>query len=189
MPLALPALTRAFKLQDKAGRVGFDWNDPPLSLPRSAKRPTRSKRNSTAATQVQTAAEVGDLLFAVVNLARHLDADPEGVLRETNLKFERRFSGIERALAARGKTPKDASLAEMDRLGTKRKRPKRPPPLVISRSGSGRGCPCPTCPRLDRRFDLRGSRISVFHDLRIFRIGSYAERHSSILSHLSGQNF
>jgi nucleoside triphosphate diphosphatase len=60
--------------------------------------------------------EVGDLLFAVVNLARHLDADPEGVLRETNLKFERRFAAIERALAARGKTPRGASLTEMDKL-------------------------------------------------------------------------
>jgi ATP diphosphatase len=62
------------------------------------------------------AAEVGDLLFAVVNLARHLGADPEDVLRQTNLKFERRFGSIERALAARGKTPKEASLAEMDAL-------------------------------------------------------------------------
>jgi nucleoside triphosphate diphosphatase len=52
----------------------------------------------------------------VVNLARHLDADPEGVLRRTNLKFERRFASIERALAARGKAPKDATLAEMDAL-------------------------------------------------------------------------
>ena len=62
------------------------------------------------------AAEVGDLLFAVVNLARHLKADPEGILRATNLKFERRFASIERALAAHGKTPKDATLAEMDAL-------------------------------------------------------------------------
>jgi ATP diphosphatase len=61
-------------------------------------------------------AEVGDLLFAVVNLARHLGADPEDVLRQTNLKFERRFGSIERALAGRGKTPKDATLAEMDAL-------------------------------------------------------------------------
>ena len=60
--------------------------------------------------------EVGDLLFAVVNLARHLDADPEGALRETNLKFERRFAAIERALAARGETPTEASLTEMDKL-------------------------------------------------------------------------
>ena len=60
--------------------------------------------------------EVGDLLFAVVNLARHLAADPEGLLRATNLKFERRFASIERALAARGKTPGEATLAEMDAL-------------------------------------------------------------------------
>jgi nucleoside triphosphate diphosphatase len=62
------------------------------------------------------AAETGDLLFAVVNLARHLGADPEDILRQTNLKFERRFAAIEHALAARGKTPKDATLAEMDAL-------------------------------------------------------------------------
>ena len=64
----------------------------------------------------KAAAEVGDLLFAVVNLARHLQADPENILRATNTKFERRFQSIERALAALGKTPKDASLAEMDAL-------------------------------------------------------------------------
>ncbi len=68
------------------------------------------------ADKAEAAAEVGDLLFAVVNLARHLGADPEDVLRQTNLKFERRFGSIERALAARGKTPKDATLAEMDAL-------------------------------------------------------------------------
>ena len=64
----------------------------------------------------EAAAEVGDLLFAVVNLARHLNADPEAVLRGTNQKFERRFASIERALAARGKSPNDATLAEMDAL-------------------------------------------------------------------------
>ena len=57
-----------------------------------------------------------DLLFAVVNLARHLSADPEGVLRATNQKFERRFAAIERALAEKGKAPQDATLAEMDAL-------------------------------------------------------------------------
>jgi ATP diphosphatase len=64
----------------------------------------------------QAAAEVGDLMFAVVNLARHLDADPEAVLRATNVKFERRFAAIEDALAARGKKPEQATLAEMDAL-------------------------------------------------------------------------
>ena len=62
------------------------------------------------------AAEVGDLLFAAVNLARHLDADPEALLRQTNRKFERRFSSIEQALATRGKAPQDVMLAEMDAL-------------------------------------------------------------------------
>ena len=66
--------------------------------------------------EAHAATEVGDLLFAVVNLARHLDADPEGILRTTNQKFERRFASIERALAARGKRPQDATLAEMDAL-------------------------------------------------------------------------
>jgi len=66
--------------------------------------------------KAEIAAEVGDLLFAVVNLARHLGADPEGVLRTTNLKFERRFASIEQALAARGRAPRDATLAEMDAL-------------------------------------------------------------------------
>ena len=77
---------------------------------------TRSKRDLAAGNAHAAAAEVGDLLFAVVNLARHLDADPEAVLRATNQKFERRFAAIERALAARGKTPQQATLAEMDAL-------------------------------------------------------------------------
>ena len=64
----------------------------------------------------KVAGEVGDLMFAVVNLARHLDADPEASLRATNAKFERRFAAIERALAARGRTPAEATLAEMDAL-------------------------------------------------------------------------
>jgi ATP diphosphatase len=61
-------------------------------------------------------AEIGDLLFAVVNLARHLAADPEATLRQTNTKFERRFGAIERALAERGKTPQQATLEEMEQL-------------------------------------------------------------------------
>jgi len=69
-----------------------------------------------AGNRTAAAAEVGDLLFAVVNMARHLDADPEAALRATNRKFERRFAAIERALAERGKTPLEATLAEMDDL-------------------------------------------------------------------------
>src|SRR5579862_7038730 len=92
VPVVLPALTRALKLQVKAGKVGFDWNDP-----RAVLRKIREEADEIEAeldrmetNKAAAAAEVGDLLFAVVNLARHLGADPEAVLRQTNLKFERR---------------------------------------------------------------------------------------------------
>ncbi len=120
VPLALPALTRALKLQEKAGRVGFDWNDPRAVLAKIREEADEIEAEldaaDNAATHEKAAAEVGDLMFAVVNLARHLKADPEGILRATNQKFERRFGSIERALAALGKAPKDATLAEMDAL-------------------------------------------------------------------------
>ena len=116
VPIGLPALTRALKLQTKAGRVGFDWNDPRAVLAKIREEADEIEAELDRGDKSAMAAEVGDLLFAVVNLARHLDADPEDVLRGTNLKFERRFAAIERALAARGKTPRDASLAEMDAL-------------------------------------------------------------------------
>jgi len=116
VPLALPALTRALKLQSKAGRVGFDWNDPRAVLAKIREEADEIEAELDRGHEAQQAAEVGDLLFAVVNLARHLRADPESLLRETNIKFERRFAAIERALAAQGKTPRDATLAEMDAL-------------------------------------------------------------------------
>jgi ATP diphosphatase len=116
VPLALPALTRAFKLQEKAGRVGFDWNDARMVLAKIREEADEIEAALDAGDDAHAAKEVGDLLFAVVNLSRHLAADPEGVLRETNDKFERRFAFIERALAARGVRPQDVTLAEMDAL-------------------------------------------------------------------------
>jgi len=118
VPVALPALSRALKLQVKASKVGFDWNDPRAVLRkiREEADEIEAELDGPETNQSAAAAEIGDLLFAVVNLARHLDADPEAVLRQTNLKFERRFAAIERALAARGKAPQDATLVEMDRL-------------------------------------------------------------------------
>ena len=118
IPVALPALSRALKLQMKASKVGFDWNDPRAVLRkiREEADEIEAELDRSQANKAAIAGEVGDLLFAVVNLARHLDADPEGVLRQTNLKFERRFAAIERALAARGKSPQEVSLAEMDAL-------------------------------------------------------------------------
>jgi len=115
VPVALPALTRALKLQDKASKVGFDWNDPRAVL-RKIREEADEIEAALDADAANAAAEVGDLLFAAVNLARHLHADPESLLRQTNQKFERRFAAIERALAARGKAPQDATLAEMDAL-------------------------------------------------------------------------
>jgi len=116
VPVALPALTRALKLQDKAGRVGFDWNDPRAVLAKIREETGEIEAALDAGATAEARQEIGDLLFAVVTLARHLSADPEGVLRDTNVKFEHRFASIERALAARGKRPQDATLAEMDAL-------------------------------------------------------------------------
>lgn len=125
VPTALPALTRALKLQQKAGRVGFDWNDPRAVIAKIREETDEIEAALDAADRDHAGAEVGDLLFAVVNLARHLDADPERVLRETNQKFERRFGFIERALLARGRTPAESTLDEMDALWTAAKAEER----------------------------------------------------------------
>jgi nucleoside triphosphate diphosphatase len=122
VPVALPALTRALKLQEKAGKVGFDWNDVRAVLHKIREEADEIEaalgtgEAESGASNDEAAAEVGDLLFAAVNLARHLRADPESLLRQTNQKFERRFAVIERSLAALGKTPREATLAEMDKL-------------------------------------------------------------------------
>ncbi len=116
IPATLPALTRALKLQGKASKVGFDWHDPLAVLKKIREEADEIEADIAAGDRAGAALEVGDLLFAVVNLARHLDADPEAMLRATNLKFERRFAAIERALGQRGKSAGQASLAEMDAL-------------------------------------------------------------------------
>jgi nucleoside triphosphate diphosphatase len=116
VPVALPALTRALKLQAKASKVGFDWNDPLAVLAKIREEADEIEAELAAGNRSAAAAEVGDLLFAVVNMARHIAADPEAELRAANRKFERRFAAIERALAERGKTPLEATLKEMDDL-------------------------------------------------------------------------
>jgi ATP diphosphatase len=116
VPPTLPALTRALKLQQKAGKVGFDWNDPHAVLAKIREEADEISAALASGDRAGAAQETGDLMFAVVNLARHLDADPEAALRATNAKFERRFAFIENALAARGKTPEQSSLDEMDGL-------------------------------------------------------------------------
>jgi ATP diphosphatase len=115
IPASLPALLRAFKLQAKAAKLGFDWNDP-LAVLAKIREEVDEIEAALAGGQREVAGEIGDLLFAVVNLARHVDADPEAGLRATNIKFERRFAAVERALATAGKAPLEATLAEMDAL-------------------------------------------------------------------------
>jgi ATP diphosphatase len=116
VPVALPALTRALKLQEKASSVGFDWNDPRAVLAKIREEADEIEHALAGGDKREIASEVGDLLFAVVNLARHASADPEAVLRGTNAKFERRFRFIEEKLAEAARTPAEASLEEMDRL-------------------------------------------------------------------------
>ncbi|MGD0762940.1 MAG: nucleoside triphosphate pyrophosphohydrolase [Roseiarcus sp.] len=115
-PLALPALTRALKLQQKAGKVGFDWSEARAVIAKLREEADEIEAEIDAGEQAKAAEEVGDLLFAVVNLARHLKVDPEGALRGANTKFERRFAHIEARLAAEGRAPAGASLDEMEAL-------------------------------------------------------------------------
>lgn len=111
-----PALSRALQLQAKASTVGFDWNDPRAVLAKIREEADEIEAALDKKDAEEIAAETGDLLFAVVNLARHAGADPELALRQTNAKFERRFGYIERTLKADGRSLSDASLDEMDRL-------------------------------------------------------------------------
>lgn len=114
VPIALPALTRAQKLQEKAARVGFDWANAKDVL---AKIAEEAKEIEPVLDDPDAAAEeIGDLLFAAVNLARHASVDAEAALRAASIKFERRFRSIEDALAANDRKPEDASLDEMEVL-------------------------------------------------------------------------
>lgn len=114
--LGLPALMRAVKLQKRAARVGFDWPDTSHVLDKIIEEAGELIAARDTMTQAEITDEMGDLLFVLANLARHLGVDPETALRGTNEKFTRRFKGIESALAAQGKTPADSDLAEMDAL-------------------------------------------------------------------------
>ena len=114
--LNLPALLRAVKLQKRAARVGFDWPDTEQVLAKLVEEAGELVEARDTLTHDAVVEEMGDLLFVLANLARHLDVDPEEALRKTNAKFTRRFAAIEAALAARGKRPEDSTLEEMDTL-------------------------------------------------------------------------
>ncbi len=111
-----PALTRAMELQRKASTVGFDWNDPRAVLQKIHEEADEIEAALDDGDKAHLAEEAGDLLFAVVNLARHVDANPEMALRGANAKFEKRFAYIERALTAKGRSLEGATLEEMDAL-------------------------------------------------------------------------
>ncbi|MSO69656.1 MAG: nucleoside triphosphate pyrophosphohydrolase [Alphaproteobacteria bacterium] len=120
--LALPALLRAEKLQKRAARVGFDWPEVKQVFDKIDEELAEIRHAidhppaEPAARLSKLHDELGDLLFACANLARHLKVDPEDALRGTNAKFERRFRFIEAALAKVGRTPSDATLDEMEAL-------------------------------------------------------------------------
>ena len=121
VPRALPALERARKLQNRAARVGFDWNElaPVLAKLREeiAEFETAVGANDQAPeSQARITHELGDMLFAVVNVARHCGVEPEMALRGANSRFEQRFRWIERALAAQDKQVSGVALAELDAL-------------------------------------------------------------------------
>lgn len=116
VPHTLPALTRAWKLQAKASTVGFDWNDARLVLDKIREETAEIEEALAGGSKEAIREEIGDLLFVVANLARHVDADPEGCLNAANTKFERRFRGIENALATEGRDVKDATLDELEAL-------------------------------------------------------------------------
>ncbi|GAC1553586.1 MAG: nucleoside triphosphate pyrophosphohydrolase [Beijerinckiaceae bacterium] len=125
VPVGLPALTRALKLQEKASSVGFDWNDARLVLAKIREEVDEIEDALEKGDRGEIVAEVGDLLFAMTNLARHVGADPEAALRSTNAKFERRFRFIEKKLGDEGRTPMDATLDEMDRFWEEAKEAER----------------------------------------------------------------
>ena len=114
VPVGLPALTRAEKLSRRAARVGFDWPDVDAVLDKLDEEVAELRAELPAADPARLADELGDMLFVLANLARKLGLDPETCLRGANDKFGRRFGAVEQSLAALGRTPAEASLAEME---------------------------------------------------------------------------
>jgi MazG family protein len=116
IPVALPALTRARKLGRRASDAGFDWPDREGPRAKIDEELAELDRAKAAHDATRVEAEIGDLLFSVVNLARHLDVDPEAALRGANDRFSRRFHHVERALSTLGLLPSTAGAALLDRL-------------------------------------------------------------------------
>ena len=116
IPKSLPALLKAQRLTEKAGGVGFDWPDAPSVTAKLREEVEELIEEVEAGRTREAGEELGDLLFVLANLGRHLGVDPEAALQGTNAKFLRRFAHVEARLREQGRSPSDASLAEMDAL-------------------------------------------------------------------------
>lgn len=128
VPVGLPALTRAVKLQKRMAKVGFDWPSLEPVLAKVDEELDELKAaivEDGAESKTRFAEEFGDLLFVMANVARHLGVDPEAALRAANAKVVRRFQSIEKALAEEGRKPEDATLEEMDHLWDEAKKAER----------------------------------------------------------------
>lgn len=122
VPKELPALLRAQRIQEKAARVGFDWDDINPVLDKVAEETAELKQAVAAGDKAHAQAELGDLLFTLVNVARFLKLDAEEALRDTCSRFQRRFSAIEESAHAEGRHVQDLSLEEMDQRWNKAKK-------------------------------------------------------------------
>jgi len=116
VPIALPSLLRAAKLQKRCAKVGFDWSElePTIQKVEEELQEVRDEVSKQPQNPQAIEEEIGDLLFASVNVARHLKLNPEEALRKANLKFERRFRQVEQSILASGRQLEQVSLAEMD---------------------------------------------------------------------------
>ncbi len=119
VPAGLPGMTRAVKLQNRAARVGFDWPDISGVLAKIREESDELAEAQATGDPDRIEDEYADLLFVMANLGRHLKVDPEAALRRVNAKFERRFTAVEAELAAQGRSPGEATLADMDAIWTR----------------------------------------------------------------------
>jgi ATP diphosphatase len=125
VPSALPALTRAEKIQNKVAKVGFDWDDPALVLDKLEEEIAEAREALAAASKDEVAGEIGDIFFTLVNLARHVDVDPEDALRGCNRKFSSRFAHIESGLSDKNISLEEATLDQMEELWQDAKKAER----------------------------------------------------------------
>jgi ATP diphosphatase len=137
VPRALPALRQAHLIQERCRRVGFDWDDPAQVLDKVAEEveELRHELKCRRRSRLRVAEELGDLVFALVNLSRHLGLDAEGVARDANRKFTRRFQVIEREFARQGRDLHSVPLAEMEEVWQRAKAPQVPRRRTTRRRG------------------------------------------------------